>query len=118
LTLPITDSNGKITGHIISLRDSIKGFEQNIQGDNVKVIDIKELSNYLLGFDKKMNCKITNLDNISDYNTHLSELRKLIHNSKGYPQLDNMLNKEIKEIIMHIYNSDLEYIDYLINKYN
>ena len=118
LSHPITNSNGLIDGHIISLTNSIKNFEEIIQGDNVKIIDINELNNYFIDFDAKINCKVTDIDNTSNYNTNLSEFKKLVDELKVYPIKNNMINEEIKEIIMYIYKTDIDYIHYLKNKYN
>jgi hypothetical protein len=116
-SLPITNSTGSISGHLRSLKESINKWEKKIQGDNVKVIYIEELSKYL-GFYEKFNCKSSSSENNYDYNTPLSTLHETIIKSNVYPLKNNMFNEEIKQIIMHIYKSDIDYIYYLNSKYN
>lgn len=112
LNLPITDSSGNLSGHIISQKIHLRSCVDLLEpDDNVEIIDITELT------------KITNIqenvksyteeDNKYNYDTLISDLKK----AKIYPKKEYMLNKVITNIINHIYISDIIYIKSIKNKF-
>lgn len=109
--LNITDNSGTILGHISSQKYNIQNIVNKIRDTNVKVIDIQHLNNYIDNI--KLNNK-SNIYNSYDSNTKLSEIKKnnsLLIKSK-------LLTERNKNIIKHIYNEDIEFIENLKHKYN
>jgi len=112
LKLPVTDSSGKLSGHIISQKIHLSYCVDLLEpDDNVEIIDISELS------------KITNIqenvkhyteeDKKYNYDTLISDLKK----ANIYPKKEYMLNNIITNIINHIYISDIIYIESIKNKF-
>lgn len=106
--LPITNDNGTLWGHIRGFKHSVEEYVKN--SNNIKLLDINNLSNFLDSHDKK-NVKKKNY-NSTIGSTRLSciKKKKLIINEKK-------LTQKQKDIIDHIYKEDFEYIKYLKNTY-
>jgi len=106
--LPITDEKGNLSGHLIHQKTHLLPYINIIDIDdkNIEIIDIKELHKYIKVCENK---KIYETVNESTFNTPLNSIKN--DYAAGYPKIENMLNYEIKEIILEIYKDDLEYID-------
>lgn len=109
--LNITDSNGLILGHISSQKYNLENIINKIKDNNVKIIDIKDLSNYI-GNIKKNNK--SDINNNYDNNTKLSEIKK----NRAFFVKSKLLTKRNINIIKHIYYEDIEFIENLNIKYN
>jgi hypothetical protein len=105
--LPITDSSGNISGHIVHQGSHIEPIMNMLdKNDNVEVIDISELNKFI---ETHKNQKLynTNINNKNyNFNTLLSELKK----DNVSPSKEKMINPLIENIINHIYQSDYELI--------
>lgn len=112
--LPITDSDGNLSGHIIHQKKHINNYV-NLLNDNVEIIDISELNKFTaICENSKQYDKCINTSNEYNYNTLLCELKK----NKVFPNIEKMLNSKIKRIINHIYMSDIIFIEKLKEKFN
>ena len=107
----ITNNEGIIVGHIGSQKSFIKKIINDIEDDNVKVIDIKELSSYICSDIKNNKSNI-----INHYNnkTKLSEVK----NNNGLFIKSKLLTDRNINIIKHIYKEDIIFIENIIKRYN
>lgn len=105
--LPITDSSGCLSGHIIHQKIHIQPYISLLEStDNVEIIDIKEL-NEITNIHENSKSYTDSNDDAYNYNSLLSDLKK----NKIFPKKEKMLNSKIKNIINHIYFCDNEYIE-------
>jgi hypothetical protein len=111
LSLPITDEEGKISGHLIYQKSHLKPFIDIITNTdkNIDVIELDQLSKYTNIRENKKHYVDDLNDETYNYKTLLSKLKK----DKIYPNKHKMLNEEIINMINDIYMEDIEYINYI-----
>lgn len=118
LHLPITDSLGNLSGHIIHQIAHIKPYTNMLnENDNVEIIDISELNKFTNICENSKPYDINkSIDNIKKYNFNslLSELKK----DEVFPKKEKMINPHIESIINHIYESDSKFIEDIKIKFN
>jgi hypothetical protein len=111
--LPITDSNGELSGHIISQIKHIKPpVDLLTEGHDVKVINMSELSK-ITNIHENSKSYLSSEEFSYDYNTLLSDIKK----NKIYPNSEKMINSEIRKILDDIYSTDIEYINKIKDKF-
>ena len=104
--LPITNNMGQIYGHIGSQKYYISNYIKLIKGNNVNILDLKDLNKYLnINLIKNFKTYIENSENIENYKLNI--LKK--HNY--LLKLNESI--EIMSIIDHIYNEDIIFINEL-----
>jgi len=115
LHLPITDSCGNLSGHIVHQKKHLEPYTNLIdKNNNVEIIDISELNKFTNIHENIISYKkADNIDYDYDFNTLLSDLKKRNFN----PKKEKMFNKNILRIINHIYDSDNEFINNLRMKF-
>jgi hypothetical protein len=106
--LNITDKNGLFCSHIMSQHYALNVFINMIQGSNVKLIELNDLNKFL-NYDKIMNKKDYN--DIPN-NMILSEMKK-----NKIMLSEESLTEDQKNIILNIYEIDINFIKELETKY-
>lgn len=107
--LPITTSTGIISGHIGSQKYFIGDIINKITDSNRIVISINDLGKYI----NNVVCNVKNITNNDfDNKTSLSIVKK----SKMFINKEKLLTERNVKIISHIYNEDIEFLNYLNTK--
>jgi len=110
--LPITNNDGVFISHIQSQKYAISPLINLLIDDNVKIIELNNI-NSVIGSDLKCNVKNKILyDDINLFTIKLCELKK-----NKVIISPNMLNNKQKDIILKIYQEDIDYINELKFKY-
>ena len=112
-TIPITDTLGNLCSHILSQEYAIKNIVYNIKGNNVRVLDINNL-NKILGHGNTLhvNKKIEKNKNLRLSLTKMNEIKK-----NEYKLTSENIDELDKNIILEMFKEDINFIDYLKNKY-
>lgn len=118
VALPITNATGIFQSHISSQKYNISTLIYSIQGTNVKLVELGNLTNYL-GSDiiiNKLQNK-TKQEYPCEFNTFTRNvaLKDMKQNRWIIP--DNILNDDEKSIIYHMYQEDIEFINKLEDKF-
>ena len=107
----ITDNTGKFQSHIQSQKYAISNIVDNIKDKNIKLLDLKNLSEFI-NTDTIKNQKSKTTYDIDISNMKICDIKKQhILFSK------NNLNIRQQKIISKMYNDDLIYINELSSKY-
>jgi len=110
--LPITNNDGSFISHIQSQKYAISKLINSFKDDNIKIIELNNI-NLLIGSDLKCNVKNKKMyDNVNLFTIKLCELKK-----NKIIISPNMLNNEQKDIILQIYQEDVDFINELKFKY-
>ena len=114
-TLNITDKEGNFCSHIMSQKYAISNIVNMIECKNIKIIDLKNLSDILPKSTKKFNIKekiekLPDKINFSEISLSYIKSNRLIISSK-------FLNEKQKEIILDIYKEDLLFFNELEEKF-
>ena len=116
--LPITNAKGAFQSHISSQKFSISYLTSCIQGENVKLIELDKLSNYL-GTDTIIN-KLQNKTKQQypcDINTFTRNVNLKDMKQNRWIINHSVLNDDEKSIIYDMYKEDVDYINGLEHKF-
>jgi len=108
----ITDNNGDFCSHIQSQKYAIYDIVNKITGENVKIIELNELSKLL------PNIKRCNVKNKQKYDLDLTQITlSHIKKNKIIISKDSLNDSQI-QLILKIYEEDILFINELTNKFN
>jgi hypothetical protein len=108
----ITDKNGLFCSHIMSQKYAIQSLINNIAGKNVKIVELNDLQKILPNANKNHAREKKNFTDIDITNFSLCDIKK----QKLIMSKEN-LNEEQKNIILKIYEEDINYFKMLENKF-
>lgn len=113
VNLPITDSSGNLSGHIIHQKTHLKKYIDLIDKNdkNVEIIELNDLCKFTLLHENSKEYSVTKeskkIDNNLNYDSLLCDIKKC----KIFPEKKHMINNKITNIINHIYMKDYDYIE-------
>jgi hypothetical protein len=113
LTLNITDTYGNFCSHIMSQKYAINNLTQQITDNNVKIVELNNLSNFIPNI-KKCNVKNkVNLINMDITNMPLSKIKK-----QRLIMSKECLNLEQQHLILEMYEEDIHFFNELLSRFN
>ena len=112
VSLNITDYQGNFFSHLLTQKYAINHIIDIIEGNNVTIVELNELSQILSPNNERMNQKIRNKYDFKLSNVELCDIKKnrIIMSKDG-------LNEEEINLILKMYEEDIIMINELINKY-